>query len=449
MEIVYKEQKKIIEKCKSFLIERRRKKIDIAISPLCFFTTWTESVGKTILYKFLRINKTKKIFLSLKNILSIGFYHDFTLCGSIDDNSLTNSNIIVSYCNLHDFDRSGFFYDKYFGVSSKKLKNTYWFLISLDHKTPKKLKNNILILKKKKPKSYSLIYFIKIFFRYLYKFNFSKEKLKNFIYGDFNYSELIGEFFYQSFKKRKIKSLLINYEGIPFQNMLMYKMKKINKNTKIYGYLHCAAWPLQTDLFYKKQPIDTLFVSGKDQQEVLIKFFLWKKKTIKVIPSLRFKKLKNKQFAGQIFVPFDLEKNNNYLEVFDRFIKNLPNRSINILKPRIHPLKKDSKIHIKFSNNLKKIIRLRRIKFDKKPQTTSVFIGSATGVSIQALEEGVNIIHIPSNKILDVFSNKIWKNIKVEKFQNEFFKYSLKNKNRLFIINNKKNNFNNFLKSAL
>ena len=49
-------------------VERRRKKIDIAISPLCFFTTWTESVGKTILYKFLRINKTKKIFLSLKNI---------------------------------------------------------------------------------------------------------------------------------------------------------------------------------------------------------------------------------------------------------------------------------------------------------------------------------------------------------------------------------------------
>ena len=54
MEIVYKEQKKIIEKCKSFLLERRRKKIDIAISPLCFFTTWTESVGKTILYKFLQ-----------------------------------------------------------------------------------------------------------------------------------------------------------------------------------------------------------------------------------------------------------------------------------------------------------------------------------------------------------------------------------------------------------
>ena len=64
--------------------------------------------------------------------------------------------------------------------------------------------------------------------------------------------------------------------------MLMYKMKKINKNTKIYGYLHCAAWPLQTELFYKKQPIDTLFVSGKDQQDVDQIFLMDKKKQLRL-----------------------------------------------------------------------------------------------------------------------------------------------------------------------
>jgi hypothetical protein len=49
------------------------------------------------------------------------------------------------------------------------------------------------------------------------------------------------------------------------------------------------------------QKLDQLFVSGKDQKSVLIKYLGWNKKRISVIPSLRFYKKSQKQFNGYIF----------------------------------------------------------------------------------------------------------------------------------------------------
>ena len=44
------------------------------------------------------------------------------------------------------------------------------------------------------------------------------------------------------------------------------------------------------------------------------------KKNITVIPSLRFEKKKEKQLNGYIFLPFNLEKQNNYLKRFEELI---------------------------------------------------------------------------------------------------------------------------------
>ena len=52
-------------------------------------------------------------------------------------------------------------------------------------------------------------------------------------------------------KKKKIEKTLFNYECIPFQNSLMENIKKKDKTTKVLGYLHCAPWPLQTDLIFR------------------------------------------------------------------------------------------------------------------------------------------------------------------------------------------------------
>ena len=55
-------------------------------------------------------------------------------------------NLIVSYCDIKSFDKNGNFFDNYFRIGSNKLKNTIWFLISLDHKLPEKFKKKYTYL---------------------------------------------------------------------------------------------------------------------------------------------------------------------------------------------------------------------------------------------------------------------------------------------------------------
>ena len=75
----------------------------------------------------------------------------------------------------------------------------------------------------------------------------------------------------------------------------------------------------------------------------------------------------------------------------------------------------------------------------------SIFFCSATGVCIQALEEGTDIIHFPDNMIFDAFSSKIWENINVKKIDENILRYSIKKKGRIFKITHEKNKFNKYL----
>ena len=235
----------------------------------------------------------------------------------------------------------------------------------------------------------------------------------------------------------------MNYESIPFQNMLLQTIKDINEKTFTLGYLHCAPWPIQTDLIFRKILLDKLLVSSIQQKKVLTNFLGWSKRKISVIPSLRFKKNKKKQFNGYIFLPFNLKKNNNYLKRFEELIFE---KKINFgkIEIRIHPLNKKSSTHLETASKFKKMISLNKKNFYGKKKHLSFFFGSATGVCIQALEEGTKIIHFPDDKT-DIFSNKIWDPIKVCFLKEGIFSYELKKYNKLFLVNYEKNKSKKYL----
>ena len=68
-----------------------------------------------------------------------------------------------------------------------------------------------------------------------------------------------------------------------------------------------------------------------------------------------------------------------------------------------------SKVHLEFKKNCEQLLK-KYSKEKNKICNESLFFGSATGVCIQALEEGTKITHFPNDENLDVFSPKIWKN---------------------------------------
>ena len=73
-----------------------------------------------------------------------------------------------------------------------------------------------------------------------------------------------------------------------------------------------------------------------------------------------------------------------------------------------------------------------------KPQNHSLLFGSATGICIQALEEGTTITHFPNDENFDVFSPIIWSNLNVKKSGEKTYIYKLKKKNYTFLTNNEK-----------
>jgi len=190
--------------------------------------------------------------------------------------------------------------------------------------------------------------------------------------------------------------------------------------------------------------LDNLVVSGTQQKKVLQKFLGWKKKKISVIPSLRFNKLKKKEFNGYLFIPFKLDKEKDYLKRLEEFLNKLKNKNFNKISVRIHPLNQKSKKHIKFKHLCNQILSKHVKKKAKQKSNYSLFFGSATGVCIQALEEGTNIIHFPNNEQIDVFSNKFWPSLKIKRIGDKIFEYKIKKKHQIFFVKNENEKFKKY-----
>lgn len=437
-------QKNFINNCFDYLKDCKRKNINISTSPLCFFTIWAQSPGKLIVNKFLEKSYFYDLIYILKNIASISYNHDLEVQPRKKEYNSKKNKIFISYSSKNNFDRHGNFFDYYFNVGNKKKRDCIFFLISLDGYIPKNLKEDIFVLKKKDKGSLSLIYFLKKLYKLIIKNKFSLNKIKHYCWYEYDFANEVKRIFHESFEIKKIKKLLINYENIPWQNLIINQIKN-NDKVQTLGYLHCAPWPVQSDLIFKNVSLDKLYVSSQDQKNILYNYLGWNKKKISVIPSLRFMQSSSSNLNGYIFPPYNLNKKNNFLQKFEFFLNNLSNNSLNTMKVRIHPLNKESSIHLKFKNDINNLLKKYKSKFTAKNKKISIFFGSATGVCVQAMEEGTKIIHFPNDYLLDVFSNKIWSNINTQKIFKDIYEYKLKNFKRTFFTNKEKNKFSKYV----
>lgn len=439
----FKIQYQLLKKIKNYN-KKLSKKIDPSVSPFTYMTPWAETLGyyklqnlinnfkfSSIVYLFkdyylvsknmsgLKINKCIK---SLKN-------HDHKI-------------MIISYCQKSSFKQS-IFHDQYFNFSSKQ-SGYLWLLISLDNYVPKKISNNTLIFFNEENNKKYRFPFFKFIIKFLFKKKFGFRNFFHWANSSFFFSNEIKKVLKQILISKNIEKIILNYEAIPFQHVLINEAKKIKKNIQIYCYLHCAGWPFQSDLVYRNSRIDKLFISGIDQKNNLKKYLGWPEKKLKNIASLRFSTRDNNKFGGQIFIPFKIYNNNIIISKFKNFLENSKDSSLNNFSLRIHPLNQKNKNHQNLKRDLLKLLNIFKNKFSsKKKKNISIVFGSITGISVQALESGVEILHFPNNFKIDVFNEKMWPNIKVEKYNNSIFKYSLRKSNKNFWVRYKKPKFEN------
>ena len=74
-----------------------------------------------------------------------------------------------------------------------------------------------------------------------------------------------------------------------------------------------------------------------------------------------------------------------------------------------------------------------------------VILGAPGGVVAECLQTVGKAYHITDN-VFDIFSSKIWNNIKTKKISSNLYEYTFLNNQNLIETNNKKNNFSRLLK---
>ena len=434
-------QKKIISISKNILAKNKHREI------ASYFALSVDTPG-TIYLKFKVYGFKyflKFITTYIKHILSIGYHLNYEITKA-KINKTKYCKVIISWAFKKNFRKDGSYYDKYLNINSKRNPKILWFLIYMDKEKPKKINKNIILFSSKK----SLLNFdyLGLFYylvRTLYKSSFSPKKFIYKINSFSSFSEAFHNNFIANIKVKRIKKILMIYEGQPFQKEITEILKKINKNIKIIGYDSTAPLALPLNFNHSIHCPDVLLTNGSSQSNFYSKYLNWPKKKIKVVPSLRFKNTKKKNFKNNIFLPYEID---NEQIILNELLFLVTTGKINYIKKfniKNHPLRHGSKNHKKLMIKIKEILKQNN---DKKNtlntvKESTIVIGQTTAVTL-AIETGITLYHICLDPIFDSYTKELWKNIKIDQLSKHTFKYELIKKNSLVMIKKEKKLFEKY-----
>jgi hypothetical protein len=422
-----KQIKLIIDISKTKLNQIYSKDIDYP-NPWLWLNGWAnKSLGFQYLdIKYFEKNKSIKLFiLCIKNILKSlkisGFNLHFN--GKFGDYNA----LMVSWCFKSDFKKDGVFHDRYFNISSVDDANVFWFLISIDGYIPEQLVDNICILKQKKISlKNNFSFFLNNFLPELWKSKFKWIRIFHTLVYESLYAKAIArEVFLLKSKGYIFDRVIQPYEAQPYQNEINRLLKIQNPHIKTIGYIHSTIPPLPTCLIKRNGAPEYLFVHGFGQLEILSKLLGWHHENLFNIPSLRYQLKKEEKFGGWIFLPYDFDQNQQILQAFELFLSlQLPD-SLPVLNSRCHPARIDSIVHIELIENIENLMKKYKNRFSLDIKDNySIFIG-ATSAVIEALERGVDVVHISTRPIFETYQSDIWNYLSVEQINPQLFKYKL------------------------
>ena len=443
-------QIQIINNAKFLLKDLKSSNIDSSLSSFCYFTSWAETPG----YARLKLQADGWPFILkfcnilLKNILAIASHAKYVEFSN-QNSSINYDIIVITWAYKKNFQSDGSFQDRYFNENSKNLPNSYWILISMDDYVPTKLNNNIKVIKKKKGIfKYNFLSLIKILISIIIDCRFSPRKIFHYLFFHSYFAKLITSIVKKELKKSNCKAILLPYEAQPFQNKIFLETKKINKKITTIGYLHSLP-PLTCELIYRSGAPDLLLVHGESQIEMLKSRLNWPENKLLLIQSLRFRLNEKESLSKKIFIPLSLHNCDKFINEFRKLLVNSPTNNFPKFDVKNHPAISNSKKHLDFKIELEKIMEIYKNRFsDTSPnKNTSIFFG-VTAAVLEALEKGINVVHICSDPVFQSYSEQIWPNLKSRQSSEFVFHYNLISSGKLINFG-KSNTLNQTLKTLI
>ena len=414
----------LIEKCKQFL----EKNNSHASSPRRYLCSWAPVIG------FYQLKLLDNFYTGIydyclalfKDFLRHGLYSKLVILKNLDSNTKYDV-AMITYAMKSDFS-SGKFFDRYIHTHNHHQEAFLYILISIDGIPPHQLPINSVYLYR--TKSFNLI---KIILSFIKKIN----NIINLKLADQIYFSSISNEILSILKRNRVNTLITMYEAQPFQQSINSLLKK-NKSTIVsLGYMHSSLPSLPTDFIYRDGMPDKLLVHGSGQKSILVKNLGWPKNKVQVIDSLRYKKI-NLNLSNKILIPNAFERIDKYLIGLDDYFSTLPGQTC-FWSIRNHPTNIGHKKHDVFISEIQKILTKYNNKFSAEIKNKTIVFGVSAAI-LEALESGMEVIHICNNPLYEAHSPRIWNDLLVENICKKVYLYKInKKKTYINIVDNDEN----------
>ena len=273
-------------------------------------------------------------------------------------------------------------------------------------------------------------YIFKIIKRFFAEFKTifkSKFHFLSFFSLDFHFSQDIAEIISKNISPfiSNESIVFIPYEGQPFQNYLNLIFQEMN--SKVIAYMHDVLLFFPSALIKRYGHPNHIFVVGSENKNVLVKHCGWKEEEISIIQTLRQVKKEPEYFSNQFFLSYEINNELLVLELLKEFLeKNFWRWEHPEI--RIHPLRKLSGAHDNFKMNVENIFKNNSKKGDKKELRSNyplcICIGTTTVIQ-EALEHGIDVLHICDIPETQMCFQNIWNTINVDRINYHMAIYHL------------------------
>lgn len=421
------EQLRLIGRAREFIRKRALRHPRVtAIDPECYLNSWANVPG------YLRLKKLalgwkaepRRFIAASKDVVRLFRFSGFDVAGEgIDVPTITS--VIVSWTRAQDLDAEGVHHDRYLRINSGETPASLWLLISLDVKTCPKLAENVLVLCGRVGATVGIRYAV----AWLREFIglTGKKEVGRKLSGTASYADCAAAVLRKQLDGKAIRHVVMPYEAQPFQHAMYLAAKELDGGIKTIGYMHSALPALPTDFIYRSGAPDVLLVHGRGQADILIRHLGWPAEKVKVIPSLRYRRDDPAPIAGHILLPYDFENLEAIVAAVEGYVSRAPLASMPKWRIRNHPVRANSAKHIELIDRLQAVVDAHS---DRATESDAVcrqsLIIGATAAVVEALERGLEVVHVCSDPLFERHSSVIWEFFDVEILATNAYRYRLR-----------------------
>lgn len=421
------EQLQLLGRARSFLDRQQQRGVDVSLDPECYLNSWAKVLGNAALRRLAFGWRAEPARLAAKVRDAAGGLRTPGLCvvgcGLPPDGF---HQMIVSWALPGDFDTQGVYTDRYFGLRSCETPRVLWFLMLLSGSAPDELPENVRVSLPTASAGSHRRHRCGDLARTRCQAPAGRVSCGSRLSGTARRAKTIAAAVQHELKRGTIRQVVMPYEAQPFQHAINLAVKAQDHNIATLGYIHSMLPALPTDFLLRSGAPDRLLVHGVGQAEILVRHLGWPVERLEVIPSLRYQRHSATAFAGRILLPYSFADAEAVVRALEAIMRSAAPASMPQWEVRNHPVMADSVKHAELQRRLRKVLEqfADRMSSDESVSRQTVIIG-ATSAVIEALERGLDVVHICVDPLFETHSQAIWTHLDVQDIGNNAYRYRL------------------------